>query len=79
MKNTRTFNKYSNATKDFLVRPIVVYHDLPLQVKVIFRDNKGKSGIYCWNNLITWACYEGSAVDLSRRLRDYFSPKFLEK
>lgn len=79
MKNTKTLCINSFATGDFPVRPTVVYHNLPLKKKAIFRDTKGKSGIYRWNNLITGMSYVGSAVDLSRRLRDYFSLKFLEK
>lgn len=56
-----------------------VYANLPLQVKIIFKENKGKVGIYRLNNLITGASYIVSAIDLTRRLRDYFSVNFLNK
>jgi len=36
-------------------------------------------GIYRWNNFITGASYVGSSIDLTRRLRDYFSANFLNK
>ena len=62
-----------------MLGPVLVYSDLGLDVKSIYKDNKGKSGIYCFINVITGVSYVGSAVDLTRRLRDYFSPKFLEK
>lgn len=43
--------------------------------KTIFRDNKGKSGIYRFVNLRSGKTYIGSSVDLTRRFRDYFSPR----
>jgi group I intron endonuclease len=79
MKNTNILYKnLSNAT-DLKIKPVIVYSDLMLGMKTIFKDNKGKSGVYRLTNLITGATYIGSAVDLTRRLRDYFSIKFLQK
>jgi hypothetical protein len=43
------------------------------------KENKGKSGIYRWTNNITGASYEGSAVDLTRRLIDYYSSGLKKK
>lgn len=43
--------------------------------KTIFRDNKGKSGIYRFVNLRNGKTYIGSSVDLTRRFRDYFSAR----
>jgi group I intron endonuclease len=81
MKNTKTFYKNSLETKDLSVsvKPFIIYLDLVSNVKIIFKENKGKSGVYRWNNLITGASYVGSAVNLSRRFRDYFSLKFINK
>jgi group I intron endonuclease len=61
------------------ITSLKVYANLSLEVKIIFKENKGKVGIYRWNNLITGSSYIGSAIDLTRRLRDYFSLNFLEK
>ncbi len=47
--------------------------------KAIYRDNIRKSGIYRWVNLVNGETYIGSAVDLTERLRDYLSPRWLEK
>lgn len=44
-------------------------------MKEILSANKGKSGVYRINNTISGEVYIGSAVDLSRRLRDYFSTR----
>ena len=41
-------------------------------------DNKNKSGIYMWKNLINGKQYIGSAIDLSERLSDYYSTSYLE-
>ena len=57
--------------------PVVVYQDCKTNQKLILKDNKGKAGIYRWTNIKTGQTYLGSAVNLSRRLRDYFSPRFL--
>lgn len=58
--------------------PSKVYLDLA-DVKTIYKENNRKSGIYRWVNLINGSTYIGSAADLTRRLRDYFSPKWLMK
>jgi len=59
--------------------PIKSYSNLEKYKDTILKDNKGKSGIYRWNNLITKKSYVGSAICLSKRLRDYFSPKALKR
>lgn len=41
----------------------------------IYKENKNKSGIYRWNNLSTGQCYIGSSINLTRRLRMYYSKK----
>lgn len=45
----------------------------------IFSENKGKSGIYCWVNTINGKFYIGSAVNLTTRLRCYYSSSLLKK
>ncbi len=63
MKNTNIlYKKLSNT--GFNVKPAVVYSDLILE-KTIFKDNKGKSGVYRLTNLKTGAAYIGSAIDLT--------------
>lgn len=55
---------YSNAKKDKLR---------------IFKENNRKSGIYKWTNKINGKFYVGSAVNLTERLRGYFTPERLNK
>ena len=44
----------------------------------ILSDNKNKSGIYLWKNLINGKQYIGSAIDLTNRLSFYFSCKAMK-
>jgi len=57
--------------------PITIYSDANTGKSKILKDNKGKSGIYKWTHLESGKEYIGSAVDLSKRLRDYFNKSFL--
>lgn len=45
----------------------------------ILKDNKGKSGIYKWTHIISGKCYVGSARDLSKRFKSYFSSCYLNR
>nr|WDW20878.1 hypothetical protein [Valsa mali var. pyri (nom. inval.)] len=47
--------------------------------KTIFRENKGKSGIYRFVNLVNGRTYIGSSADLMCRFRDYLSVVWLNK
>lgn len=58
---------------------LVTYSHPKTNMKEILSANKGKSGVYRWNNVATGDVYIGSAVDLSRRLREYFSTRYLSK
>ena len=62
--------------ENFSVFPIISYSNVFKNKYLIYKDNKNKSGIYRWNNL---ASYIGRAIDLTRKLRDYFSLKKLKR
>lgn len=55
-----------------------IHIDLPKSVPSILKENKGKSGIYMWTQLESSKCYVGSAVDLSKRLKNYFNVSYLK-
>jgi group I intron endonuclease len=59
--------------------PVVSYINLERDKFIIYEENRNKSGIYRWNNLITGSSYVGSAVNLTKRLSNYFSTTFLKK
>src|SRR5450432_880084 len=53
MKNTNILLKKLSITTGFIIKPIIVYTDLTLGIKTMFKDNKGKSGVYRLINLKT--------------------------
>lgn len=59
--------------------PVKVYANAGKQKQEILDDNRGKSGIYMWNNLLTDKIYIGSAQDIKRRLTFYYSTSSLKK
>ena len=60
-------------TKDLIIDPIRIYKP-NLNRNLIGTDNKGKSIIYLWINLINGKMYVGSAYNGSRRLLSYWTP-----
>lgn len=58
---------------------LIVYNNTETDKSQILSDNKGKTGIYLWTNKESGKRYVGSAVDLSRRLKDYYSPLNLKR
>ena len=64
---------------DLNVIPILSYFDANKSKLLLCYQNRQKSGIYCWNNKITGKSYIGSAVNLAKRLRSYYSFNFLKR
>jgi len=58
--------------------PMVTYNNINVNKFSIISNNKGKSGIYRWNNLITGKSYVGSSVSLSHRFTKYYSLNYLK-
>jgi len=63
----------NNNNKNIRLNPLITYIDTNLNKTKIYEDNKRKSGIYRWNNLITNKSYVGSSISLSHRLSAYYS------
>lgn len=57
--------------------PVKTYFNLEITKLNIYKDNRGKSGVYRWTNLINGKSYVGSTVNLTKRLQAYYSPKQL--
>jgi group I intron endonuclease len=55
--------------------PIVTYNNMDINKSIIYKENRGKSGIYRLNNIITGKSYIGSSVNITDRLRTYYSKK----
>jgi hypothetical protein len=59
--------------------PIVTYSNADIKRSQILSDNKGKSGIYMWTHLESSKKYISLAVDLSKRLKNYFNKNYLNR
>jgi hypothetical protein len=55
----------------------VVYPNADLDKTQILKENKNKSGVYLWKNLINNQIYVGSSSSLSSRFSSYFSIQYL--
>ena len=66
------YNKVSMENNDNeSIAPVVYYFNIDVNKKII-KENKGKSGIYRWNNLVTGKSYVGSSVNLVGILSIYY-------
>jgi group I intron endonuclease len=57
--------------------PVIIYNNADIDKLQILKDNKGRTGIYMWVHE-SGKIYVGSAVDLSKRISEYFSIKYLD-
>jgi len=78
-KNTINFPNGPHILPKWLNTPIRVYNNLNLNKNLIGLENKKRSIIYQWTNLITGKFYIGSAWNGSTRLLSYWTPSFLKK
>jgi len=62
-----------------LWKPYKIYVNSRLNKDNALQENKNKAGIYLWYNAITGKYYVGRSIDLTRRLLDYYNPKYLNK
>ncbi len=63
--------------KNKRLTPVATYENPDIQKDQIYSENKGKSGIYRWKNQINGKSYLGSSVDLYKRLKIYYSNKYM--
>lgn len=66
------------CTNSHLVVPLLTYSNADTEKNSIFKENKGKCGIYRWINNLNGNSYIGSAINLSDRFYQYYSYKALE-
>jgi group I intron endonuclease len=69
----------NNNNNNVNIIPVVSYSNAYKDKSIIYEENRNKSGIYRWNNLVTGDSYVGSAQNLTKRLSLYFSPIFLKR
>lgn len=75
----KTIASFPFLSNPYFKNAVKIYIDPFSQRLVISRDNIGKSGVYCWINLVTGNKYVGSSSNLKIRLSDYFKPSYLVK
>jgi GIY-YIG catalytic domain len=59
--------------------PIMIYHNADVNKLQILSENKEKAGIYMWTQNESGKRCVGSAVDLSKRLSNYYSIAYLTR
>jgi hypothetical protein len=57
--------------------PVKVYSNADIQKQLILSENKEKSGIYLWTNLINGRRYVGSSNNLRKRFWQYYNINYL--
>jgi group I intron endonuclease len=60
-------------------QPAIIYKNAEIDRSQILSDTKSLAGIYMWTHIESNKKYIGSAVDLSKRLKDYYSPLYLKR
>jgi group I intron endonuclease len=68
----RTLHSKSNSENSCVI-PLIVYNNINDEKVSILKNNKGKTGIYRWINIVNSKTYIGSANDLTVRFWVYFS------
>jgi group I intron endonuclease len=59
--------------------PVKIYFNANTAKLEILKDNRKKAGIYLWTHKESGNKYVGSAFDLSKRLKDYYSSLYLNQ
>lgn len=62
-----------------MVIPLLIYSNADTEKVAIFKNNRGKAGIYCWVNNESGKRYVGGSIDLGKRFTQYFNLKHLIK
>lgn len=60
-----------------MIKPVKFYNNAEELKSAILIDNKNKSGIYKWENKISKEFYIGSAVDLKKRMSEYYRESYI--
>lgn len=59
--------------------PLISYNNTDVEKTRILKENRSKSGVYCWVNKVNGYKYIGSSNNLYRRLLQYFNTEYLLK
>ena len=71
-------NKFFMSTNSKpITNPVKFYEDAENLKSKILLENKNKSGIYLWQNKITDEYYIGSAINLNKRMSEYYRQSYI--
>lgn len=59
--------------------PILIYKNAFLDKDFIIKENKNKSGVYMWKNMVNDKMYIGGAINLGHRFSKYYLDSYLQK
>ena len=62
-----------------IIIPIISYLNADLEKTTIIKQNKSKSGVYRWVNVINNKNYIGSSINLGRRFKEYYNYSHISK
>ena len=71
--------KNNDHNNNINIIPVVSYFNADKNKFIVYKENKNKSGIYRWNNLITSKSYIGSSISLGNRFSSYYSLAYLKR
>lgn len=74
ISNSVFIRNYSNK-----LEPLISYLNTDIKKEDILMENKNKTGVYRWTNVKSGKSYIGSAIDLSKRLKNYYNISYLER
>ena len=74
LHDLRSFSTSSNS-----ITPAKSYLNSDLMQNLTILENKGKSGVYRWVNVLNGNSYIGSSINISKRLCNYYNLSHLTK
>lgn len=69
----------THSANELSITPVISYLNADLEKATILKQNKSKSGIYWWVNVIDNKNYIGSSINLSRRFKEYYNYSHISK
>lgn len=73
---TVNFNSLGSVASSSIIAK-AIYVNADIQKELAIKQNRFRSGVYCWTNKISGKSYIGSSVNLSKRLNNYYNYKTL--
>jgi excinuclease UvrABC nuclease subunit len=69
----------TNNNNNVHFTPVIIYNNAETDKLKILSDNKKKAGIYMWTHNESGKRYVGSAVNLNKRFKEYYTKSHLER